>query len=133
MAINSGFFLLLGAEFLAIVQVLIYISGIVILIVFVIMLTNTLQNEKVDINITDKVIPIFISISLLIFKVFIILLILPNGDVEHFNFVEYSESNVARIGFQLLDINENGYVLPFEIISLLLLTSLIGCLKVSRR
>jgi len=50
MIINSGFYLLLGAEFLAVVQMLVYVSGIVVLLIFVIMLTDTLQNEDVDVN-----------------------------------------------------------------------------------
>ena len=39
---GAGFYLLLGAEFLAGVQVLVYVGGIVVLLAFVVMLTSTL-------------------------------------------------------------------------------------------
>jgi NADH-quinone oxidoreductase subunit J len=35
---------------------------------------------------------------------------------------------VADIGSQLLDTTEHGYVLPFEVISILLLAAMIGCI-----
>ena len=43
----AGIFIFLGAEFVAITQVLVYVGGIVILIVFGVMLTNRLKGEKV--------------------------------------------------------------------------------------
>jgi NADH-quinone oxidoreductase subunit J len=133
MIINSGFYLLLGAEFLAVVQMLIYVSGIVVLLIFVIMLTDTLQNEDVDVNMSRKLISIIISSVFFLINVFAIIFIFPESNDYVINLTVYEESNLANIGFKLLDIGYSGYVIPFEIISLLLLTSLVGCLKISRK
>jgi NADH-quinone oxidoreductase subunit J len=40
---------------------------------------------------------------------------------------------VADIGHQLLDINQTGYALPFEVISMLLLAALVGCIVIALR
>jgi NADH:ubiquinone oxidoreductase subunit 6 (subunit J) len=48
MITNAGFFLLLGTEFLAIIQMLVYVSGIIILLIFVIMLTNTIEDDSTE-------------------------------------------------------------------------------------
>jgi NADH-quinone oxidoreductase subunit J len=133
MIINSGFYLLLGAEFLAVVQMLVYVSGIVVLLIFVIMLTDTLQNEDVDVNMSRKLISIIISSVFFLINVFAIVFIFPENNDYIINLTVYEESNLANIGFKLLDIGYSGYVIPFEIISLLLLTSLVGCLKISRK
>jgi len=133
MIINSGFYLLLGAEFLAVVQMLVYVSGIVVLLIFVIMLTDTLQNEDVDVNTSRKLISIIISSVFFLINVFAIVFVFPDNNDYIINLTVYEESNLANIGFKLLDIGYSGYVIPFEIISLLLLTSLVGCLKISRK
>ena len=41
------------------------------------------------------------------------------------------EPNVANIGNQMLGVNENGYALPFEVVSILLLAALIGCIVIA--
>ncbi|HMK02921.1 MAG TPA: NADH-quinone oxidoreductase subunit J, partial [Ferruginibacter sp.] len=41
------------------------------------------------------------------------------------------EPNVSNIGNQMLGINDNGYALPFELVSMLLLAALIGCIVIA--
>jgi len=133
MVINSGFYLLLGSEFLAVIQMLVYVSGIVILLIFVIMLTNTLQSDEIKISFLKQAISALIAFLFFIANVFIITLVLPNKNSYALNFIKYDESNLAKIGFKILDINQTGYILSFEMISILLLIVLIGCLKIARK
>lgn len=132
MTTNASLYLLLGSEFLAIVQMLVYVSGVVILLIFVIMLTDTLQDPKIYISFTRKFFSFFISIFFFIINSVSIVFLLPNKIELLTNLKMYNESNLAKIGFNFLDICQNGYIIPFELISLLLLVVLIGCLKISK-
>jgi NADH-quinone oxidoreductase subunit J len=112
---------------------LVYVSGIIILLIFVIMLTNTIEDDSIKIPWVKKFIYIIIPCLFFIINAFIIIFAIPNKALNKHNIVAYDESNLAKIGFKILDINQNGYVLPFEILSILLLIVLIGCLKISRK
>jgi NADH-quinone oxidoreductase subunit J len=41
------------------------------------------------------------------------------------------DATVSNIGFQMLSTTEHGYVLPFEVVSILLLASMIGCIVIA--
>ena len=41
------------------------------------------------------------------------------------------EASVGNIGMQLLSTTEHGYILPFEVVSLLLLAAMIGCIVIA--
>ena len=43
------------------------------------------------------------------------------------------EPNVANIGTQMLGVNKSGYALPFEVVSMLLLAALIGCIVIAMK
>lgn len=133
MTINSGFYLLLESEFLAIIQMLVYVSGIIVLLIFVIMLTNTSQSDEIENSYFRKILSFFMAFIFFIINVLVILFVFPINNKYNLNFISYDESNLAKIGFKILDINQNGYILSFEIISLLLLMVLIGCLKIARK
>jgi len=132
MITNACLYLLLGAEFLAIVQILIYVSGIIILLVFVIMLTDTLQEEEIDVAFSKKFIAIIVSCLFFIANLITIFFLTPIKKTFFNDIIAYNENNLIKIGFKLLDLNQNGYILPFEIISVLLLVVLIGCIKISK-
>ena len=133
MTINSGFYLLLESEFLAIIQMLVYVSGIIVLLIFVIMLTNTSQSDEVENSYFRKAVSFLMASTFFIINVLVIIFVLPIKNRYNLNLITYDESNLAKIGFKILDINQNGYILSFEIISLLLLMVLIGCLKIARK
>ena len=43
------------------------------------------------------------------------------------------EASVSNIGMQLLDISRHGYILPFEVVSILLLAAMIGCIVIAMK
>ena len=120
----TGLYVFLWADFLAVVQVVVYIGGILVLIIFGIMLTNkitsvNISNTSVQKNIGYLVLLIFISgLGYMVINT-------PWSSVANSEPVQTAEA----IG-RLLMID---YLLPFEAASLLLLGALIGATTLSRK
>jgi NADH:ubiquinone oxidoreductase subunit 6 (subunit J) len=123
----AGLYGLLGADFLALSQVLIYIGGILILLVFGILLTGRIRGA-LGLERPEKVgIPIAVG-ALLLFG----LLVALNGTDFHANpNPGEPQATTAPIGRALLD--PEGYLVPFELVSVLLLAGLIGAAYLARR
>ncbi len=126
---TAALYAMLDAQFLAGVQVLVYVGGIVVLIVFAIMLTRS--GELLEDNPTTerKIVGAFISIMFLV---------LSAAAVWVSPFAENSEgktpaNDALAIGRALLDAGPGGYVAPFEVISLLLLAAMIGGIVIARK
>jgi NADH-quinone oxidoreductase subunit J len=120
----AGIYVFLGADFVAGVQLLIYVGGILVLILFAVMLTHRIT----DVQITNRAagrIP-----ALIITGVFIYLLI---QTIRETSWVKVKEvvfqPTTAKIGDLFLD----SYLLPFELASLVLLAALIGAVVISRK
>jgi len=120
----AGIYVFLGADFVAGVQLLIYVGGILVLILFAVMLTHRIT----DVQITNRAagrIP-----ALIITGVLIYLLI---QTIRETSWVKVKEvvfqPTTAKIGDLFLD----SYLLPFELASLVLLAALIGAVVISRK
>jgi NADH-quinone oxidoreductase subunit J len=120
----AGLYVFLGADFVAAVQLLIYVGGILVLILFAVMLTHRIT----DVEITNRAagrIP-----ALIITGVFIYLLIQTVRETPWAKAKEViHQPTAARIGDLFLD----SYLLPFELASLVLLAALIGAVVISRK
>ena len=147
----AGMFILLSAEFLAVVQILIYVGAIAILIIFAVMLTRDVQRG----NLPNRMhIPAAVFAALL-FTALVAVAVETKWDflpAEHQERVELVQvSAVTIITDEVLndeslslqeqeEIQESGladllisdYVLPFEAVSVLLLAALIGALVLVR-
>jgi NADH-quinone oxidoreductase subunit J len=153
----AGLYFWLQMEFIAAVQIVVYVGGIVVLIIFSIFLSQ--QSGK------DLPVPVRgrrVVSALLVCAGFVLTCLL----VEHYAFRPsgYSvagagvgaenmgagagggagnmgvvtgggdmggNASVGNIGAQLLSTSEHGYVLPFEVVSILLLAAMIGCIAIS--
>ncbi len=148
----AGFFVLLSAEFLAVVQVLIYVGAIAILIIFAVMLTRDVQRG----NLPNRLqIPAVVFASLLLVALVTVAIdtkwdFLPAEQQERVDLVQTSavttltgdvltESGITSPEDQeqvqssgLADLLIGDYVLPFEAVSVLLLAALIGGLALVR-
>jgi NADH-quinone oxidoreductase subunit J len=123
----SGLYFWLQVEFIAAVQIVLYVGGIVVLIIFSIFLTQQSGKEMPKASLRR----IFASILAVVFGfAFTYLLIYKNdfkaGDGKF-------DMDVARIGNQMLSTGENGYALPFEVVSILLLAAMIGCIVIAMK
>lgn len=126
---SAAQYILLLAEFVAWVQVLIYIGAIVVLFLFGIMLTRAPMREesgKLDNN------QRFASavVSLFLFGVLTVFLV----DAFHGDEIEFKDKLVhmgstANVGQSIF----REYVIPFEVVSMLLLAALVGAVALARK
>ena len=122
----AGIYILMDMQFVAALQIVIYVGGIVVLIIFSIFLTHE-AGEKLP---PQKRFRIFLSFLLafigLVFTCYILFghLFSPGGiaPIDH---------SVRNIGRQLLDYTRYGYAFPFEVVSILLLAALIGSIVIA--
>lgn len=120
----AGLYVFLGADFVAAVQLLIYVGGILVLILFAVMLTHRIT----DVEITNRAagrIP-----ALLVVGVLVYLLI---ATVKETSWMKAKQilfsATTAGIGDSFL----YEYLLPFELASLVLLGAMIGAVVISRK
>lgn len=126
---SAGLYVLLDADFLAGVQVLVYVGGILVLIVFAVMLTRSADLLEDNPSLRRKVLGAVASIGLLVLMaaVFLTTPLKPLAEGTP------PKDDALVIGRQLLDQGPGGYVLPFEIVSVLLLVAVIGGIVVARK
>ena len=121
----AGLYVFLYADFLAATQVVIYVGGILVLIIFGVMLTNKIDKPIIESNSSNKIIGLFVSGFIFLMLSIIILQTnwgqLPNNSE--------GPSTVSLIGHLIL----NEYLLPFELISILLLAALTGAAMLARK
>jgi NADH-quinone oxidoreductase subunit J len=122
----AGIYFWLQYEFIAAVQIVVYVGGIVVLIIFSIFLTQQageeLPKQKIGRQLFSAL-AAFCGLALVLIQLAQHAFIETNGKVI--------EPGVANIGNQMLGVNENGYALPFEVVSILLLAALIGCIVIA--
>ena len=147
----AGMFILLSAEFLAVVQILIYVGAIAILIIFAVMLTRDVQHG----NLPNRMqIPVSVFAALLLTALVAVAVdtkweFLPADQQDRAELVQVNalttltgevlddagvspedQTEVQESG--LADLLISDYVLPFEAVSVLLLAALIGALVLVR-
>jgi len=120
----AGLYIFLWADFLAAVQVLIYIGGILVLIIFGIMLTNRITSVTISHTSVQRSLG-----GVIVLVVFVLLGLVITRTPWLQQVSEAPESTTATIGNLLM----MDYLLPFEVASLLLLGALIGAAMLSRR
>ncbi|MDO8489584.1 MAG: NADH-quinone oxidoreductase subunit J [Candidatus Omnitrophota bacterium] len=120
----AGIYLLLGAEFLAAVQMFVYIGGILTLIIFAIMFTKNLSDKNIRQTNQQKPTAFFISAFILVAMV---AAILKTPLPEHVGVSKITDTaSIGRVFF--LD-----YVLAFEILSIILLVALVGAITLAKK
>jgi NADH-quinone oxidoreductase subunit J len=123
-------YVLLAAEFTAVVQVLVYIGAIVVLFLFGIMLTATKLGSEEMVNKRMRLPAIVISVALL--GVMAWSLIDYFADTE-LDLVGRSTAELGQTTAQVADSLFLTYLVPFEVVSVLLLAALTGAIVLARR
>jgi NADH-quinone oxidoreductase subunit J len=124
----AGIYFWLDYQFIAAVQIIVYVGGIVVLIIFSIFLTqksgDQLPKQKSGRTLFSAL-AVFCGFALTIVQIF-----------QH----SFSKTTAAavpvtvrNIGEELLALDKNGYALPFEVVSMLLLAAMIGCIVIAMR
>ena len=118
----GGVYLLLAAEFVAWVQVLIYVGAIVVLLLFSLMLTRApIGREALDNQ--QRGLAALVGAGILAGLVFLIQQAFSGDRIAGV------PSSTARVGASIF----SRFVLPFEVVSVLLLAALIGAVVLARR
>jgi len=120
----AALYVFLYADFMAASQVIIYVGGILVLIIFGVMLTNKISDQNLSNKSQNQIPAAVLCIIMTIVQINVII------NTKWF----YGEnvirtSTVNDIGIMLL----SKYLLPFEVVSILLLAALIGASMLSRK
>jgi NADH-quinone oxidoreductase subunit J len=122
----AGFYFWLQYEFIAAVQIVVYVGGIVVLIIFSIFLTqqagDLLPKQKLGRQ-SFAALAAFCGFALVIWQ------------LKGYDFAMTKSAalppTVANIGMQMTGTDDSGYALPFELVSILLLAALVGCIVIA--
>lgn len=125
---TSGLYFMLNYQFLAAVQLTLYAGGIVVLIIFSILLTSHISQNFESSGWKKN---IFSAIAAIIGGLLSVITIL---DYKFSATTEAArEVDMTYIGNSLLSTGYDGYVLPFEVISVLLLAAMIAAIVVAKK
>lgn len=132
----AGVYVLLNAEFIAIVQILIYAGAVTILVLFAIMLTQNAMSRTSSPFSGQTWLAAVIALALAAGLIFTVgsgemVVANPNASANLVNAINGGGS-VTRIGQLLYSPFAYSYVLPFEIASVVLLVAIIGAIVIGR-
>ncbi len=120
----AGIYVLLGADFVAIVQLIVYVGGILILLIFGVMLTNKITNVQIKTG-TMQMLPAAVGVGLF---AGLLLSTVVNTSWKIIP-TTIPASNAGTIGTILLQ----QYVVVFELLGIILLIALLGAASIARR
>ena len=134
----SGLFVLLGAYFLAAVQILVYAGAVMVLFLFVIMLLDLREVARRKLNL--------VSLAMGIMAVGALFLVYKSSIESKYGEASQQQEVAAdnaqeeakvvgstRALGQALFSGDKGFILPFEIVSILLLVAMVGVILLSRK
>ncbi|MEQ1552588.1 MAG: NADH-quinone oxidoreductase subunit J [Ferruginibacter sp.] len=124
----AGLYFWMQYDFIAAVQIVVYVGGITVLIIFSIFLTqqagDLLPKQKMSRQLFAALAS-FCGFALIMLQVY-----------QHTfigNATQALPPTVANIGNKMLGVDDDGYALPFEVVSILLLAALVGCIVIAMR
>lgn len=122
----AGVYFLIDYNFLAAIQLTVYAGGIIVLIIFSVLLVHQIEMELEIAKISKQIITtIACLLGLGIF--------LTTIYSHEFNVVENAlTTTTAEIGTKLLSYDSGGFILPFEVISVLLLAAMVGAIIIAK-
>lgn len=122
----AGVYLLLSADFLAAVQVLVYIGAITVLMMFALMMTHRVMTSELSQSLTQwwlAPLPITLGIFAILFRVYV-----RHGGQAVVDTKALPVPTTGIIGQALL----TRYMLPFELASILLLVAMVGAIILAK-
>ena len=122
----AGLYFYLNYDFIAAVQIVVYVGGIVVLIIFSIFLTHASGDNMPE----PKLVPtLFTAFSACFACALVVMLIYNHTFIPTSNTV--IQPTVKNIGGQMLSTTQHGFMLPFEVVSMLLLAAMIGSIVIA--
>jgi NADH-quinone oxidoreductase subunit J len=125
---TAGLYFLLEYQFLAAMQLALYAGGIVVLIIFSILLTHHIDHKFEKPALANAILSGGIALVGSATAIY---------TLWSYPFQAKTEAainvNMRTIGMQLLETGKNGYALPFEVISILLLAAMIAAIVIAKK
>ncbi len=125
---SAGLYFMLNYEFLAAVQLTLYAGGIVVLIIFSILLTSHINQKFEPADLKKSIYSAIASLAGVFLSIITILDYKFEATTE-----AAKEVDMRLIGKSLLSADHDGYILPFEVISVLLLAAMIAAIVVAKK
>ncbi len=120
-------YLLLGAEFIAAAQVIVYAGAIMVLFIFVIMLLNAGAETRRGRSFASQLLGVPLLIAFLGLLAYFVQRLFPGAPAVHFGaFRHGAAQDVGRALF-------TQYLLPFEVVSVLILIAILGAVVLARK
>lgn len=124
-------YMLLHAEFIALAQVMVYVGGVVIFVVFTILLTSHLGEDAFSARIPRTFASFIIAVA---FVAVMLKLVIPVKALAVATpAAPDGFASLKAFALRLLGYGTDGFVIPFEIVSVLLLMSLICAITIARK
>ncbi|HWB86841.1 MAG TPA: NADH-quinone oxidoreductase subunit J [Bryobacteraceae bacterium] len=120
-------YLLLGAEFIAAAQVIVYAGAVMVLFIFVIMLLNAGEETRHGRSIMVQLLGVPLLIGLLGLLAYFVQRLFPRSDSVHFG--GFTGGTALAIGRALF----TTYLLQFEVTSILILIAIVGAIVLARK
>jgi NADH-quinone oxidoreductase subunit J len=125
---TAGLYFMLNYQFLAAIQLTLYAGGIVVLIIFSILLTSHIEHKFDPVGLKKSIFSALAAASGAILSIVTILDYKFSATTE-----AAKEIDMRLIGNSLLEVGKNGYVLPFEVISILLLAAMVAAIIIAKK
>ncbi len=136
----AGLYVFALADFVAVAQIVIYVGGVLVLMLFAFMLSaketlNTLIKNKTPLFSVSK----WLGAGIALLFLMVLLTVFLKIDFESLNWLKLAkeqnqirlatDETISNIGINLM----TGYLLPFEVIAIFLMMALIGAAHIARR
>jgi NADH-quinone oxidoreductase subunit J len=121
----GGLFALLGAPFLAVIQIIIYAGAIMVLFIFVIMMVNIREGIPAE----KKKWTLYVALGLAVVLILELLLVALRGPLSFSGFAAAEKASPTNLGRLLF----TKYLYPFEITSILIIAALVGAIVLVKR
>ncbi|MEQ9167475.1 MAG: NADH-quinone oxidoreductase subunit J [Fulvivirga sp.] len=119
----AALYIFSNAEFIAVSQIMIYVGGIIVLIIFGIMLTAKIRDEKAVVGSHNRFLALVSAASVFVMLISVI------GTINFTQYQTITGSNLHKIGEGIM----TDYLLPFELMAVLLLVALIGATAIASK
>ena len=122
----AGIYFMVDYSFMAAIQLAVYAGGVIVLIIFSVLLVHHIELRLEISKLSQRIFAGLLSLSGLMLTLFAIFTY-EFKSVENYNSIE-----VRDIGLGMLSYKEGGFILPFEVISVLIVAVMIGAIVIAK-
>ena len=123
---TAGIYFMVDYTFMAAIQLAVYAGGVIVLIIFSVLLVHHIELRLEISKLSQRILAGLISLSGLVLTLYAIFTY-EFKPVENYNSIE-----VHDIGLGMLSYKAGGFILPFEVISVLMVAVMIGAIVIAK-